>query len=84
MKIEKIDIRLCRHDGAAAGKATLNTGVSSGLEFLVISLHTDEGISGHSFCFETGKRTLEAYLNADLSKDDSGIQGVEAYLRKKA
>ena len=51
MKITDIEIRLCRHDGAAAGKATLNTGGSSALEFLVISLHTDEGTSGHSFGF---------------------------------
>jgi L-alanine-DL-glutamate epimerase-like enolase superfamily enzyme len=50
MKITNIEIRLCRHDSAPKG-ATLNTTTSSALEYLVISIHTDEGHSGHSFGF---------------------------------
>ena len=51
MKITDIEIRLCQHDNEASSRATLNTGGHSALEFLVITLHTDEGISGHSFGF---------------------------------
>lgn len=50
MKITDIDIRLCKHE-VDPSKTGLNYGGASQLEFIVISIHTDEGITGHSFGF---------------------------------
>jgi len=36
-----------------------------------------------SECIETGKRTISAYLDSDVSKDRRAILGVEAYLRRE-
>ena len=50
MKISDIEIRLCKKK-TDTETTKLNTGTASDLEFLVISLKTDEGITGHSFGF---------------------------------
>ena len=45
MKISDIEIRLCRHQSGMTG-GELRDGQGSELEFLVITMKTDEGLSG--------------------------------------
>jgi len=48
MKISEIEIRLCRHQSGMTG-GELRDGQGSELEFLVITMKTDEGLSASSF-----------------------------------
>lgn len=51
MKISEIEIRLCRGGGEITPEYGMRMGGTSGFEFLVITMRTDEGIEGHSFGF---------------------------------
>jgi putative RecB family exonuclease len=43
----------------------------------------DYGNKTRESCIETGERTLKAYLESDVAKDERPIRGVEAYLRRE-
>ena len=45
MKIKDIEIRMCRHKEAGMHDTQMRDGKKSDLEFLVITFHTDEGLS---------------------------------------
>ena len=45
MKITDIEIRMCRHKETGMKDSEMRDGKKSDLEFLVITFHTDEGLS---------------------------------------
>ena len=45
MKIKDIEIRMCRHKEPVMKDSEMRDGKKSDLEFLVITFHTDEGLS---------------------------------------
>ena len=51
MKINEIEIRMCRHKQALMKDSEMRDGKKSDLEFLVIKFDTDEGISASTFGF---------------------------------
>ena len=51
MKITDIDIRMCRHKETGMKDSEMRDGKKSDLEFLVITFHTDEGLSSSTFGF---------------------------------
>ena len=51
MKIKDIDIRMCRHKEPVMKDSEMRDGKKSDLEFLVITFHTDEGLSSSTFGF---------------------------------
>ena len=51
MKISDIEIRACRHKDPVMKDSEMRDGKKSELEFLVITFHTDEGISTSTFGF---------------------------------
>ena len=51
MKIKDIEIRMCRHKEAGMHDTQMRDGKKSDLEFLVITFHTDEGLSSSTFGF---------------------------------
>ena len=51
MKIIDIEIRMCRHNDPVMKDSEMRDGKKSELEFLVITFHTDEGLSTSTFGF---------------------------------
>ncbi|MDN5210513.1 hypothetical protein QQ020_00600 [Fulvivirgaceae bacterium BMA12] len=51
MNISDIEIRLCRYATPAMEHSEMRDGIRSDLEFLVISLKTEEGIQADTFGF---------------------------------
>ncbi len=51
MKIKDIEIRMCRHKEPVMKDSEMRDGKKSDLEFLVITFHTDEGLSSSTFGF---------------------------------
>ncbi len=51
MKITDIEIRACRHKDPVMKDSEMRDGKKSDLEFLVITFHTDEGLSTSTFGF---------------------------------
>ena len=51
MKIKEIEIRMCRHKEPVMKDSEMRDGKKSDLEFLVITFHTDEGLSSSTFGF---------------------------------
>ena len=51
MKIIDIEIRACRHKDPVMKDSEMRDGKKSDLEFLVITFHTDEGLSTSTFGF---------------------------------
>ena len=51
MKIASIEIRVCRNTLQAMSDSEMRSGGRSTFDFLVISMKTDEGITGHSMGF---------------------------------
>ena len=51
MKITDIEIRMCRHKETGMKDSEMRDGKKSDLEFLVITFHTDEGLSSSTFGF---------------------------------
>ena len=51
MKITDIEIRACRHKDPVMKDSEMRDGKKSELEFLVITFHTDEGLSTSTFGF---------------------------------
>jgi len=51
MKIKDIEIRMCRHKESVMKDSEMRDGKKSDLEFLVITFHTDEGLSSSTFGF---------------------------------
>jgi L-alanine-DL-glutamate epimerase-like enolase superfamily enzyme len=51
MKITDIQIHVCRHKAPAMKNSEMRDGRRSDLEFLVVRMETDEGITGESFGF---------------------------------
>ena len=51
MKIKDIEIRMCRHKEPVMKDTEMRDGKKSDLEFLVITFHTDEGLSSSTFGF---------------------------------
>ena len=51
MKITDIEIRMCRHKHSGMKDSEMRDGKKSDLEFLVITFHTDEGLSSSTFGF---------------------------------
>ena len=51
MKIKDIEIRMCRHNEPVMKDSEMRDGKKSDLEFLVITFHTDEGLSSSTFGF---------------------------------
>ena len=51
MKITDIEIRACRHNDPVMKDSEMRDGKKSELEFLVITFHTDEGLSTSTFGF---------------------------------
>ena len=51
MKIADIEIRACRHNDPVMKDSEMRDGKKSELEFLVITFHTDEGLSTSTFGF---------------------------------
>ena len=51
MKIKDIEIRMCRHKDPVMKDSEMRDGKKSDLEFLVITFHTDEGLSSSTFGF---------------------------------
>ena len=51
MKIGSIEIRVCRNKMQAMSDSEMRAGGRSEFDFLVVTIHTDEGISGTSFGF---------------------------------
>ena len=51
MKIKDIEIRMCRHKDPVMKDSEMRDGKKSNLEFLVITFHTDEGLSSSTFGF---------------------------------
>ena len=51
MKIKDIEIRMCRHNQPVMKDSEMRDGKKSDLEFLVITFHTDEGLSSSTFGF---------------------------------
>ena len=48
MKIKDIEIRMCRHKEPVMKDSEMRDGKKSDLEFLVITFHTDEGLSANA------------------------------------
>ena len=51
MKIKDIEIRMCRHKESVMKDSEMRDGKKSDLEFLVITFHTDEGLTSSTFGF---------------------------------
>ncbi len=51
MKITNIEIRMCRHANQVMKDSEMRDGKKSDLEFLVITFHTDEGLTSSTFGF---------------------------------
>ena len=51
MKMKDIEIRMCRHKEPVMKDSEMRDGKKSDLEFLVITFHTDEGLSSSTFGF---------------------------------
>ena len=51
MKIDSIEIRVCRNTQEAMADSEMRSGGKSTFDFLVITLRTDDGIEGTSFGF---------------------------------
>ena len=51
MKITDIEIRACRHNDPVMKDSEMRDGKKSELEFLVITFHTDDGLSTSTFGF---------------------------------
>ena len=51
MRITSIEIRVCRNTLPAMSDSEMRSGGRSTFDFLVISMKTDEGITGHSMGF---------------------------------
>ena len=51
MVIQEIEIRVCRNAGAEWSAAEMQTGGRSNLDFIVVTMKTDEGVEGTSFGF---------------------------------
>ena len=77
MKISDIEIRLCRRGQGTVGDTALRDGRGSDLEFLVISITTDDGLRVSSFGFAAVYRVTEAgdvsEVMTDVPQADIGI-----------
>src|ERR1700685_2278218 len=51
MKIESIEVRVCRNTQEAMGDSAMRAGGKSTFDFLVVTMKTDAGIDGTSFGF---------------------------------
>ena len=63
MKITDIEIRMCRHNDPVMKDSEMRDGKKSELEFLVITFHTDEGLSTSTFGF-AGRGALGLHMGA--------------------
>lgn len=68
MKINEIQIRLCRHDAPAMHDSEMRDGKRSDLEFLVLSLITDEGLRADTFGFAGRGAKTAGQIAADVIK----------------
>tara|TARA_Y100001980_G_C14556826_1_gene350837 strand:- start:5031 stop:6137 length:1107 start_codon:yes stop_codon:yes gene_type:complete len=68
MKITDIEIRLCKHATPAMKDSEMRDGVKSDLEFLVISMKTDEGIQAETFGFAGRGAKIAGQIAADVLK----------------
>ena len=51
MRINDIEIRLCKRSDSPMADSEMRNGIRSDLEFLVLTMKTDEGLSASSFGF---------------------------------
>ena len=56
MKITDIEIRACRHNDPVMKDSEMRDGKKSELEFLVITFHTDEGLSTSTLVLQEEER----------------------------
>lgn len=68
MKIKNIDIRLCRHESPKMKPEEMRDGRPSSLEFLVITMGTDEGLVGQTFGFAGRGAAMAGQIAADVLK----------------
>ncbi|MFY0650523.1 MAG: hypothetical protein JXQ96_00750 [Cyclobacteriaceae bacterium] len=68
MKITDIEIRLCRHSSPMMKDSEMRDGVRSDLEFLVISMNTDEGIKAETFGFAGRGAKIAGQIASDVLK----------------
>ena len=64
MKIKDIEIRMCRHKEPVMKDSEMRDGKKSDLEFLVITFHTDEGLSSSTFGFAGGAEMAGEIANS--------------------
>lgn len=68
MKITDIEIRLCKHAIPSMKDSEMRNGIKSDLEFLVISMKTDEGIQADTFGFAGRGANVAGQIAADILK----------------
>jgi L-alanine-DL-glutamate epimerase-like enolase superfamily enzyme len=68
MKIEKIEIRACRHPASMMSDSEMRDGRRSDLEFLVLSAWTDNGLRADTFGFAGRGAAMAAEIAADVIK----------------
>lgn len=68
VKIAEIEIRLCRHPLPPMRRGEMRDGIPSELEFLVITLKTDQGITGETFGFAGRGAAMAGQVAADVLK----------------
>ena len=68
MRITDVEIRLCRHSSPAMKDSEMRDGVRSDLEFLVISMKTDEGIQADTFGFAGRGAKIAGQIASDVLK----------------
>jgi L-alanine-DL-glutamate epimerase-like enolase superfamily enzyme len=62
VKISAIEIRVCQNSGEVWSSSEMRAGSTSTLDFLVITMKTDEGIDGHSFGFAARSGEMAGYI----------------------
>ena len=68
MKITNIQIRLCRHAAAVMKDSEMRDGRRSDLEFLVLSMHTDDGLRADTFGFAGRGARMAGEIAASVVK----------------
>ncbi len=68
MKITDIEIRLCKHSAPTMKDSEMRDGIRSDLEFLVITMKTDEGIQAETFGFAGRGAKMAGQVAADVLK----------------
>ena len=73
MKIKDIEIRMCRHKEPVMKDSEMRDGKKSDLEFLVITFHTDEGLSSSTFGFAGRGAEMAGEIANSIFKPFSSI-----------